>query len=79
MDPLLVTVDEAAIVLGLGRSKVYELVMSEKIGRSRRIIADDLRNYVARLDERATDEAAGTCGPASPPFLPSSGTETRRE
>ncbi len=52
MEQLLLRVDEAARVLGLGRTKVYELVSSGDlpsitIGTSRRIAAEDLRRWVA--------------------------------
>jgi excisionase family DNA binding protein len=55
---LLYSVTEAASVLSLGRTKVYELVRtgvirSVRIDGSRRIKADDLRAYVARLGEAA--------------------------
>lgn len=49
---LLLTVDEAAARLGLGRSTVYEMVMrgdipSIKIGRARRIPTGALEVFVA--------------------------------
>ena len=59
MDKLLLTADEAAQVLGIGRSKVYELLASRqlasvKIGTCRRIPADALRAYVLTLTELAS-------------------------
>ena len=56
MDKLLLTPEEAAEVLGIGRSKVYELLAarqlaSVKIGTCRRIPADALRAYVEGLCE----------------------------
>ena len=53
MDKLLLTTDEAAQVLGIGRSKVYELLASRqlgsvKIGTCRRIPADSAARL--RLD-----------------------------
>jgi excisionase family DNA binding protein len=59
MDKLLLTPDEAAQVLGIGRSKVYELLASRqlgsvKIGSCRRISADALRAYVLTLTELAS-------------------------
>jgi len=59
MDKLLLTPDEAAHVLGIGRSKVFELLASHqlgsvKIGTCRRIPADALRAYVLTLTERAS-------------------------
>ena len=55
---LLYSVTEAASVLGLGRTKVYEwsragVIRSVRIDGSRRIKAEDLRAYVARLGEAA--------------------------
>ncbi len=51
---LLLSVDEAALALSVGRSLVYELVMrdeivSVKVGRLRRIPAQALQDFVARL------------------------------
>lgn len=54
MDPLLLTPVEAARVLGIGRTKVYELIASGRL-RSvrldgcRRITRDDLATFVAQL------------------------------
>ena len=52
--PILLTPTEAAIALGIGRSKLYELmqvgvVESIRIGSCRRIPADALSDLVARL------------------------------
>jgi excisionase family DNA binding protein len=49
--PLLLTVDEAAQLIRISRSKLYELLQRREIpsiaiGRSRRIPADGLRNWV---------------------------------
>ncbi len=54
IDPRLLTVRQAAEVLGLGRSKVYELIAAGRletvsIGRSRRVPFDALRAFVADL------------------------------
>lgn len=54
MDKLLLTPEDAALVLSIGRSKVYELlatgaVRSVRIGASRRIPAEELAAYVERL------------------------------
>lgn len=54
MDRLMVTAEEAAEMLGVGRSAVYDLMRSHalpsvKIGRSRRIPMASLREYVERL------------------------------
>jgi excisionase family DNA binding protein len=52
--PLLYTIPEAAHVLRISRTKLYELldageIESIHIGRSRKIPADSLRSYVSRL------------------------------
>lgn len=54
MDRLAVTAEEAAEMLGIGRSAVYDLMrshalLSVKIGRSRRIPMACLREYVETL------------------------------
>lgn len=59
MDKLLLTPTEAAGTLGIGRSKLYELmragvVPSVRIGACRRIASTDLSDLVARL--RATPD-----------------------
>jgi excisionase family DNA binding protein len=65
MDKQLLKVEEAAAVLSLGRSKVYELLAcgelpAVKIGRATRIPADSLRRWV---DEQiAAAESAGGPG-----------------
>jgi excisionase family DNA binding protein len=51
---LLLTVEQAAATLNLGRTLVYQLLMrgdieSVKVGRSRRIPSDALLAYVSRL------------------------------
>ena len=58
MEKLLLTPQEAAESLGVSRSHLYDLlrtheVMSILIGRSRRIPADALREYVQRLSADA--------------------------
>lgn len=60
---LLLTVDEAARRLSLGRSHLYELVMrgdidTIKLGRSRRIPAAALDRFVSERLEAASDEHA---------------------
>jgi len=62
MTKLLLNVEEAAEVIGVRRSTLYQLltageIESVRVGRSRRIPVDALESYVARLRER---EAAGT-------------------
>jgi excisionase family DNA binding protein len=59
-DRLLYTVPEAADVLSLGSSKVYELVAagtieSVKIGRARRVPAEALERFVAQLGDDDDD------------------------
>jgi excisionase family DNA binding protein len=56
MDKLLLTPVEAAQALGIGRSKLYELmsagvVPSVRIGGCRRIVSSDLSRLVTRLRE----------------------------
>lgn len=53
---LLLTVEEAAQALSVGRSLLYELLMrreifSVKVGRVRRVPVDALRAYIARQME----------------------------
>jgi excisionase family DNA binding protein len=54
MEKLLLTPEEAADSLRVGRSTVYDLlrlnaITSVKIGRSRRIPVSSLREYVERI------------------------------
>lgn len=56
MNKLLLTADEAAEIIGVGKSKVHELcrtgqIESVRIGRSRRIPRDALGAYVEHLRE----------------------------
>ena len=58
MEKLLLSPEEAAAVLGIGRSRVFELMrerdlLSVRIGRSRRVPVAAIRSYVERLAERA--------------------------
>jgi len=53
MDKLLYRVEEACMVTGLGRTKIYEEIAQKRIGvvhfgKSVRIPADELRAYVDR-------------------------------
>jgi len=53
-ESLLLTVEEAAALLRIGRSRMYELitagtVMSVRIGGSRRIPREEVEAYVRRL------------------------------
>ncbi len=57
MEKLLLTADEAAGLLGLGRTKVYELmgaglIESVKIGRSRRVTVTGVYEFLDRLRDR---------------------------
>jgi excisionase family DNA binding protein len=63
-EKLLLTVPEVAEMLGLGRSKVYELLSSEiesvQVGRARRVPRDALDAFVTRLrEENGLEEANG--------------------
>lgn len=57
MDAILLSVEEAAQVLGLGRSKTYALLLegqlrSIKIGRSRRVPIESINEFIReRIDE----------------------------
>jgi excisionase family DNA binding protein len=56
-EPLLVTVEEAARRLSIGRTATYMLVLkgelqSVKIGRTRRVLVASLIDYIQRLLER---------------------------
>jgi len=57
LPPLLVRPEDAAVALGIGRTKVYELMRSHalrsvKVGGLRRIPATALAEFVARLEEQ---------------------------
>ncbi len=63
MDKLLLTPQEAAQVLGIGRSKLYQLmragtVASVRIGSCRRIPAASLPALIAQLE---ADASNGVC------------------
>jgi excisionase family DNA binding protein len=62
-EPLLCSPEEAAQLLGVGRSQMFELigrgeVESVKIGRLRKIPRDAIDTYVGRLRAEAADAAA---------------------
>ncbi len=62
MEKLLLKVPEAAELVGLGRSKLYELMKAGeipaiRIGRGVRIPANGLREWVARQTEAAADRS----------------------
>lgn len=61
MEQLLMRPSEAAVVLGLGRSKIYEMIASGelpgiRVGRDLRVPADALRRWVA--DRTGSSEEA---------------------
>jgi len=63
-EPMLYTPTEAAAALGIGRSKLYELLQagvleSVHIGACRRIPAEALTDLVSRLRGAATDGVSG--------------------
>lgn len=56
--PVLVTVEEAARRLSIGRTATYMLVLSGelesvKIGRTRRVVAASIDDYVTKLLQQA--------------------------
>ncbi len=64
MDELLVSVEEAARRLGMGRSYTYQLVLrgeidSVKLGRSRRVPVQALEEYVGKLAEEQAQGEGG--------------------
>lgn len=57
MDPLLLPVRDAAKVLGIGRSRLYELIAADcisirKIGHKTLVPREDLLNFAARLERK---------------------------
>jgi excisionase family DNA binding protein len=63
VDKLLVSPEEAAELLDVGRSTVYDLMRtlalpSVRVGRSRKIDVDDLREYVKNLQRSVPGDAA---------------------
>ena len=61
MEPLLLTVEEAAAALKIGRTKLYELksqnkIRAIKIGKSLRFRPKDLEDYVAKCAKKAAAE-----------------------
>ncbi len=64
VDKLLLKPEEAAEVLSIGRSKVYELIgsgelASVRIGTSRRVPAEALVEFVSRLQSCVAEPIAG--------------------
>ncbi len=61
-EPLLYRPEAAGAALGIGRSKIFELIAAGQletvqIGRSRRVPAQALEAYVARLRQTASTAA----------------------
>jgi excisionase family DNA binding protein len=68
MQKMLVTVDEAADILAIGRTQIYKLMAlgtleSVKVSRSRRIPVEALQEYVWHL--RETSEETCLAGEAN--------------
>ena len=60
-NPLLLTINQVAGLLNLGRTKTYELVMSNriksvKLGRRRLVPMNNVERYVAELNNQAVDD-----------------------
>lgn len=67
MDKLLLRIGEAAELTGIGRSKAYELVQTGawpavRIGRSLRVPAEWLRDWVDRLSAEAVEDLRDGAG-----------------
>jgi excisionase family DNA binding protein len=68
-DKLLVTVDEAARRLSIGRSHLYEYLLrgslrSVRIGRSRRIASRDLQAFIDQFLRDSGDTSPTDTGPS---------------
>jgi excisionase family DNA binding protein len=66
--PLLVTVSQAAAMLGIGRTKLYELILANEIatvsiGRSRRIPVTAVAEFVATLGSPIPSETSRSYAP----------------
>ena len=53
-DKIAYTINEASVAIGIGRSKLYDLIATQKIiprkiGSRTVILAEDLQNYVSNL------------------------------
>jgi excisionase family DNA binding protein len=62
MEPIFLPIPDACRVLGVGRSKLYELIAAgdisiRKIGRKTLIPREDLMSFAARLTSRRPDAA----------------------
>ena len=63
---LLVSVEKAAILLGIGRSQIFNLlaqgaISSVKIGRRRLVVKRDLEEFVVRLSDAQHLEDRSSC------------------
>ena len=72
---LLLTPEQAADALGLGRSSVYELMRarrlrSVKVGRSRRVPYESLLDFVSHLEQLAGAETVMPTSPLDQPARP---------
>ena len=70
LEPELLTVEQAAVVLGIGRTKVYELIGAGElrtvhIGKSTRVRRDEIRGFITRLAGEAAPVAAPPSKPAN--------------
>ena len=69
--PLLLTVNQAAELLGMGRSTIYELIdsgelKSVKRGASRRVPLKEVHDYIDRLlDRQIRDQKQGPAFPSA--------------
>lgn len=57
VEPLLLTVDQAALMLSIGRTTMYDLIgsgtiASVHIGKCRRVTLEALEQYIAGLSSR---------------------------
>lgn len=62
MSSLLLTPEEAAAELRIGRSRMYDLirtgeVLSVRVGGSRRVVRESLTDYVTKLVAEQADDA----------------------
>ncbi|MEU1303318.1 helix-turn-helix domain-containing protein [Streptomyces shenzhenensis] len=76
MTPFLYRADEVAKLLGVGLTTAKSLIgsgelRSVKIGRSRRVPAEALHEYVQRLDAEQNGDGAGVAAPAPSENVPS--------
>ena len=56
--PILLTVEQVCRIINLGRSKTYELIAANlipsiSIGRSRRVLREDLMTWIEKQRDRA--------------------------